>query len=118
MAVVVVAIVAAFENWQVEVVEVAHCYQYCNWVPWIAMKFEEVEFETAVVVETVETNKDLLFVVTKVAKRQIFKRLKKWTKDINVLTPHSRLSPSHPPNLPEKKNHPPIQGCGLTTAHI
>ena len=73
---VVVAIVAAFENWQVEVVEVAHCYQYCNWVPWIAMKFEEVEFETAVVVETVETNKDLLFVVTKVAKRQIFKRLK------------------------------------------
>lgn len=76
---VVVAIVAAFENWQVEVVEVAHCYQYCNWVPWIAMKFEEVEFETAVVVETVETNKDLLFVVTKVAKRQIFKRLKKWT---------------------------------------
>ena len=78
---VVVAIVAAFENWQVEVVEVAHCYQYCNWVPWIAMKFEEVEFETAVVVETVETNKDLLFVVTKVAKRQIFKRLKKWTKD-------------------------------------
>ena len=73
-------VVAAFENWQAEVVEEAHCYQHYNWVVpcWIAMKFEVVEFETVVVVETVETNKDLLFVVTKVAKRQIFKRLK-WT---------------------------------------
>ena len=73
-----VVVVAAFENWQAEVVEVAHCYQHYNWVPWIAMKFE-VEFETVVFAETVETNKDLLSVVTKVAKRQIFKRLKKWT---------------------------------------
>ena len=70
-----VVVVVAFENWQAEVVAVARCYQHYNWVSWIAMKFEVVEFETVVVVETVETNKDLLFVVTK---RQIFKRLK-WT---------------------------------------